>query len=42
MRQAQVVYTLTEFPTVSAILFQSAGEPLPPLATRDDYGDLAP
>lgn len=42
LRQAQVVYTLTQFRSVSAVLFHSDGEPLPPLATRDDYPDLAP
>jgi len=42
LRQAQVVFTLTQFDSVSAVLFHADGEPLPPPATRDDYADLAP
>ncbi len=38
LRQAQVVYTLTQFPTVSKVGFQSGGQPV----GRGDYGDLLP
>ncbi len=42
MRQAQVVYTLTQFPTVSKVGFQSAGQPVAAPVGRADYADLLP
>jgi len=42
LRQAQVVYTLTQFPTVSRVGFQSAGEPAGWPVGRADYVDLMP
>ncbi|HCT81607.1 MAG TPA: spore gernimation protein [Micromonosporaceae bacterium] len=42
LRQAQVVYTLTQFPTVSRVGFQSAGEPAGWPVGRSDYADLLP
>jgi hypothetical protein len=42
LRQAQVVYTLTQFPTVSRVGFQSAGEPAGWPVGRADYADLLP
>ena len=42
LRQAQVVYTLTQFPTVSRVGFQSAGEPAGWPVGRADYMDLTP
>lgn len=38
LRQAQVVYTLTQFPTVSKVRFRSTGES----AGRSAYADLLP
>ena len=40
LRQAQVVYTLTQFPTVSRVALQSAGEPVAAPVRRSDYADL--
>jgi hypothetical protein len=40
LRQAQVVYTLTQFPTASRVRFLSDGEPAGPPAGREDYADL--
>ena len=40
LRQAQVVYTLTQFPTVSRVALQSAGEPVAAPVGRSDYADL--
>jgi hypothetical protein len=40
LRQAQVVYTLTQFPTVSRVALQSAGEPAAAPVRRSDYADL--
>ena len=42
LRQAQVVYTLTQFPTVSSVEFRADGEPLGPPVTRAGYLDLTP
>lgn len=52
MRLAQVVYTLTQFPTVTGVLFELDGEPVTSFSgegidvskpqTRADYLDLAP
>jgi hypothetical protein len=42
LRQAQVVYTLTQFPTVSKVAFQSAGAPTAAPVGRADYADLLP
>jgi hypothetical protein len=52
MRLAQVVYTLTQFPTVKSVLFRLDGEPVDVFSgegivldkpvTRRDYGDLLP
>jgi hypothetical protein len=42
LRQAQVVYTLTQFPTVSRVGFQAAGEPAGWPVGRADYADLLP
>jgi len=38
LRQAQVVYTLTQFPTVARVRFRSGGDP----AGRGAYADLLP
>ena len=40
LRQAQVVYTLTQFPSVSRVALQSAGEPVGGPVRRSDYADL--
>ena len=40
LRQAQVVYTLTQFPSVSRVALQSAGEPVGAPVRRSDYADL--
>lgn len=42
LRQAQVVYTLTQFLTVSTVGFQSDGEPVGWPVGRSDYADLLP
>jgi immunoglobulin-like protein involved in spore germination/sporulation and spore germination protein len=42
LRQAQVVYTLTQFPAVSKVAFRSAGAVVGVPAGRDDYADLLP
>jgi len=42
LRQAQVVYTLTHFPTVSRVGFRSGGEPTGAPVGRSDYADLLP
>jgi hypothetical protein len=42
LRQAQVVYTLTQFPTVSKVGFRSGGEPVVAPVGRADYADLLP
>jgi hypothetical protein len=42
LRQAQVVYTLTQFATVSKVAFQSDGQPLAAPVGRADYADLLP
>jgi Immunoglobulin-like domain of bacterial spore germination/Sporulation and spore germination len=42
LRQGQVVYTLTQFPTVSEVAFRSGGEPVGEPAGRADYADLLP
>jgi hypothetical protein len=42
LRQAQVVYTLTQFPTVSKVGFQSDREPVGRPLGRADYADLIP
>jgi hypothetical protein len=42
LRQAQVVYTLTQFPTVSRVGFQSAHKPTGWPVGRSDYADLLP
>jgi hypothetical protein len=42
LRQAQVVYTLTQFPSVSRVALQSAGEPVAAPVRRSDYADLLP
>lgn len=52
MRLAQVVYTITQFPTVEGVLFSLDGEPIDVLGgegviidhplTRKDYADLLP
>lgn len=42
LRQAQVVYTLTQFATVSRVGFQSAGAAAGWPLGRDDYNDLLP
>jgi hypothetical protein len=51
-RLAQVVYTLTQFPTVEAVLFELDGEPVTTFSnegivlggpqTREDYEDVTP
>jgi len=40
LRQAQVVYTLTQFPSVSRVALQSAGAPVAAPVRRSDYADL--
>jgi hypothetical protein len=40
LRQAQVVYTLTQFPTVSRVALQFAGQPVAAPVRRSDYADL--
>jgi hypothetical protein len=42
LRQAQVVYTLTQFPTVSRVGFQKDGHPTAAPVGRADYADLLP
>jgi Immunoglobulin-like domain of bacterial spore germination/Sporulation and spore germination len=42
LRQAQVVYTLTQFPTVSRVGFRNSGTPTGAPAGRADYADLLP
>jgi hypothetical protein len=42
LRQAQVVFSLTQFPAVSRVGFQSAGEAAGSPLSRDDYKDLLP
>ena len=42
LRQAQVVYSLTQFPTVSTVGFQQSGEALGAPVARADYEDLLP
>lgn len=42
LRQAQVVYTLTQFPTVSRVAFRRDGAPADPPVDRSDYGELLP
>jgi hypothetical protein len=42
LRQAQVVFTLTQFPSVSKVGFQADGEALAAPAGRSDYHDLLP
>jgi hypothetical protein len=42
LRQAQVVYTLTQFPSVSRVALQSAGQPVAAPVRRSDYADLLP
>jgi hypothetical protein len=40
LRQAQVVYTLTQFPSVTRVALQSAGQPVAAPVQRSDYADL--
>lgn len=42
LRQAQVVYTLTQFPTVARVQFRSGGDPAGAPAGRSAYADLLP
>jgi hypothetical protein len=42
LRQAQVVYSLTQFPTVSTVGFQRGGSPAGSPVGRADYRDLLP
>jgi hypothetical protein len=42
MRQAQVVYTLTQYPTVSAVVFRAGGSVRTPRLTRSAYAALLP
>jgi hypothetical protein len=42
LRQAQVVFTLTQFPSVSKVGFQSGGEAVAAPVSRSDYDDLLP
>jgi hypothetical protein len=42
LREAQVVHTLTQFPTVSRVGFQSAGQPVGWPLGRADFADLMP
>jgi hypothetical protein len=42
LRQAQVVYTLTQFPTVSRVGFQKDGQATAAPVGRADYADLLP
>ncbi len=42
LRQAQVVYTLTQFPTVTRIGFQKGGEATSAPVGRADYADVLP
>jgi Immunoglobulin-like domain of bacterial spore germination/Sporulation and spore germination len=42
LRQGQVVYTLTQFPTVSEVAFRAGGEPVGEPAGRAAYADLLP
>lgn len=42
LRQAQVVYTLTQFSSVSKVGFQSGGQPVGWPVGRADYADLLP
>jgi Immunoglobulin-like domain of bacterial spore germination/Sporulation and spore germination len=42
LRQAQVVYTLTQFPTVSRVRFAGDGQPAGAPVGRGEYADLLP
>jgi signal transduction histidine kinase len=42
LRQAQVVYTLTQFPSVSRVRFRSGGEAIGPPGGRGEFADLLP
>ncbi|MFB9239411.1 Gmad2 immunoglobulin-like domain-containing protein [Plantactinospora siamensis] len=42
LRQAQVVYSLTQFPTVDRVVFRRAGRPDSPALDRTDFADLLP
>jgi hypothetical protein len=42
LRQAQVVYTLTQFPTVTTVRFLADGDPAGAAVGRDAYTDLLP
>jgi hypothetical protein len=42
MRQAQVIYTLTQYPTITKVGFQKDGEPTGWPLGRADYADLLP
>ncbi|HEY7271538.1 MAG TPA: Gmad2 immunoglobulin-like domain-containing protein [Actinoplanes sp.] len=42
LRQAQVVYTLTQFPTVSRVRFTADGQPAGAPVGRGEYADLLP
>lgn len=42
LRMAQVVYTLTQFPTVSKVALSSDGTPIGASTGRDAYADLLP
>lgn len=42
LREAQVVYTLTQFPTVTRVGLQSGGQPVSAPVTRADFADLLP
>jgi Immunoglobulin-like domain of bacterial spore germination/Sporulation and spore germination len=42
LRRAQVVYSLTQFPTVSRVAFRSGSEPVGGPVGRGDYADLLP
>jgi hypothetical protein len=42
LRQAQVVYTLTQFASVSRVAFRSGEQPTGPPLARQDFADLLP
>ena len=42
LRHAQVVYTLTQFPTVSRVAFQKDGKPFGAPLARADFADVVP
>ncbi|MDQ1656489.1 MAG: hypothetical protein QOD41_1572 [Cryptosporangiaceae bacterium] len=42
MRQAQVVFTLTQYPTVSSVVFRAGGSVRTPRLTRSAYAALLP